>query len=67
LTHANDNNSASGDLLLGADKIAAWLGITRRQAYRLAYGGQLPTFKLGGTVAARKSSLSAWLAAREAA
>jgi excisionase family DNA binding protein len=55
------------DLLLGADAIAAHLGITRRQAYRLIYDGLLPAFKIGGTVSARKSTLNAWLASKEAA
>jgi len=58
----NDNNP---DLLMGADAIARFLGITRRQAYRLIYDGLLPSFKLGGTVSARRSSLTAWLAKRE--
>ena len=58
---ANDNEA----LLLGANAIAAYLQITRRQAYRLIYDEDLPTFKLGGTVAARKSSLSKWLEAAE--
>jgi excisionase family DNA binding protein len=52
---------------MGADAIARFLGITRRQAYRLAYDGHMPTFKLGGTVTARRSSLTTWLAAQEAA
>lgn len=60
----NDNNP---DLLMGADAIARFLGITRRQAYRLIYDGLLPSFKLGGTVSARRSSLTAWLAEKEAA
>ena len=57
---ANDN-----DLLLGAAAIAAHLGITRRQTYRLVHDEAMPTFKLGGTVAARKSTLDKWLAAAE--
>jgi len=61
---ANDN---AGDLLMGANAIAKYLGITPRQTYRLIYGGVLPTFKLGGAVSARRSSLSRWLAEREAA
>ncbi|WP_292414663.1 helix-turn-helix domain-containing protein [Mesorhizobium sp.] len=60
----NDNNP---DLLMGADAIARFLGITRRQTYRLVYDGLLPSFKLGGTVAARRSSLTAWLAEAETA
>ena len=64
MEHQNDN---SGDLLIGANAIAAALGITRRQAYKLIYAGDLPTFKLGGSVAARRSSLNSWLANLEAA
>lgn len=62
---ANDNIPA--DLLLGADAIAAFLGITRRQTYRLVYEGVIPSFKAGGSVSARKSSLTKWMAAQEAA
>lgn len=62
---ANDN--VPGDLLLGADAIAAFLGITRRQTYRLVYDSVIPSFKAGGTVAARKSSLTRWMAQQEAA
>lgn len=63
----HDNDNGDGDLLMGANAIAATLGITRRQAYRLIYDGLLPTFKLGGTVSARKSSLLRWLEAQERA
>ena len=62
MNHANDN---AGDLLLGASAIAEHLGINRRQTYRLIYGDLVPTFKLGGTVAARRSSLDKWLAQAE--
>lgn len=62
---ANDNIPA--DLLLGADAIASFLGITRRQTYRLVYDSVIPSFKAGGTVAARKSSLTRWMAMQEAA
>lgn len=51
----------NGDLLMGANAIAAFLGITPRQTYRLVYDAILPTFKLGGTLAARRSTLTAWL------
>ena len=67
MTAANDNADLTADLLLGADAIGRFLGITRRQAYRLIYDGLLPSFKLGGTVSARKSTLAKWLAEREAA
>lgn len=62
--HDNDNQP---DLLLGADPIAAFLGITRRQAYRLIHDEIIPSFKCGGSVAARRSSLRKWMADAEQA
>lgn len=66
MNHANEN-TPSGDLLMGAAAIAEHLGITRRQTYRLVYDELIPTFKVGGTIAARRSSLNAWLEQQEAA
>lgn len=50
-----------GELLIGAGAIAKALGITARQVYKLIYADQLPHFKLGGSVAARRSTLEKWL------
>lgn len=58
-------NPTSSDLLYGANAIADFLGITRRQAYRLTGHSLVPCFKIGGTVAARKSSLTAWMDKQE--
>lgn len=55
------------EILMGANAIAKQLGITRRQTYKLIYAGEIPTFKLGGTVAARKSVLAKWLDDKAAA
>ncbi len=66
MKHNNDNLPIA-DLLFGAKAIADFLGINQRQTYRLIYDSVLPSFKLGGTVAARRSSLTKWLAAQEAA
>ncbi len=63
----NASNDNQPDLILGADAIAKFLGITRRQAYRLTYDAIIPTFKCGGTVAARRSSLMRWMAEAEQA
>lgn len=60
------NNNETGDLLMGANAIAKFLGISRRQAYRLTYDDIIPNFKLGGTVSARKSTLLSWLSEQEA-
>jgi hypothetical protein len=45
------------DVLIGAKAIAKETGIKVRQVYRLAELGSIPTFKIGGTLAARKSEL----------
>lgn len=46
------------DLLFGAHKIAAYLGIGKRDAKRLCRDGALPSFALGGVLCARRSSLT---------
>ena len=55
------------DLLTGVEAIAAHLGMTRRQVYHLHETGELPTFKLGAKVCARRSTLAKHFAAQEAA
>lgn len=55
------NAENDGDLLIGAPAIAKFLGITPRQVYRLTYDGEMPHFKLGGSVAARRSTLTKWM------
>jgi len=56
----------SGDLLLGVPAIAEHLGLTIRQARHLIYDRRaIPTFKLAGSVAARKSTLQSWLVGLE--
>ncbi|CAK7256390.1 MULTISPECIES: DNA-binding protein [unclassified Shinella] len=63
MKHDNDNDTT---ILMGAKAIAGHLGVTQRQAYRLIYECGLPHFKLGGTVAARRSTISWWIAEQEA-
>ncbi|MCT8003282.1 helix-turn-helix domain-containing protein [Sphingomonas sanguinis] len=55
------------DLLYGVDQIAEHLKMTRRQVYHLHDQGHLPTFKIGGKVCARRSTLAKHFAAQEAA
>lgn len=60
----------STDLLRGADKIAEFMfGDTklRRQVYHLSERKNLPVFRLGSTICARKSTLLAWIAEQERA
>jgi len=53
------------DLLFGAGSIAAALGMTRRQVYHSITAGHLPSFKIGGTVCSRRSTLRSWLDRQE--
>jgi hypothetical protein len=58
------------DLLLGAEAIAGAIfgrtdKKTRRRVYHLV--DELPVFRLGGILCARRSTLTAWIAAQEAA
>lgn len=60
--------SLSGDLLHGADEIAAFLygdAAQRRKVYNLVETGRLPHFRLGAMICARKSVLLAWIAEQE--
>jgi excisionase family DNA binding protein len=62
----NDNNLAS-DLLWGAAAIASYLGLPRRAVYHAASKGTLPHFRMGDTLAARKSELAVWASSGRAA
>lgn len=55
------------DLLQGADSIASYMGLSRRQAYHLVAAGRIPTFRMGATICARKSTILNWIAQQEAA
>ncbi len=56
------------DLLRGADQIAEFMFGTpteRRKIYHLAETSNLPVFRLGALLCARKSTLLAWIEAQE--
>ena len=55
------------DLLYGLEAIGKHVGLTARQAESLIGKGELPTFKMGRTVCARRSTLAKHFAAQEAA
>ena len=54
-----------GLLLHGAQAIAKFLGLTERQVRHRIADGILPTFKIGGTVCAVRTSLVDWLESQE--
>ena len=55
------------DLLVGGEAIADFIGWNRRRVFHLAEKGELPIFKIGGVLHARKSTLVRWIEAKEAA
>jgi hypothetical protein len=55
------------DVLYGVPAIALHLRLKDRQVYHLKAVHKLPTFKIGKTVCARRSTLATWIAQREAA
>lgn len=57
----------AADLLHGAGAIAEHLNMTRKQVYHLHERGELPTFNMGRTVCARRSTLAKHFAAAERA
>jgi hypothetical protein len=62
--------SLSGDILHGADTIAEFLfgdRKHRRKVYNLVETGQIPVFRLGANICARKSVLLDWIARQETA
>lgn len=55
----------AGDMLVGAESIAIYTGWTRRRVFHLVEKSQLPCFKIGGVIHARKSTLLHWIARME--
>lgn len=69
--------SLAGDLLHGADEIARFVygdaaderaaESNRRKIYHAADKHGLPTFKIGGTITARRSTILKWIETQEQA
>ncbi len=60
--------SLAPDLLRGAEEIAEFLygaRTRRRSVYHLAETSQLPVFRLGSQLCARRAVILAWIAAQE--
>jgi hypothetical protein len=66
----NVNSTIKEDLLEGADQIAEFLfgdAGKRRKIYHLAEVSNLPVFKPGGVLLARKSTILKWIEEQEKA
>ena len=59
----NDNNDL--ELLIGEKAISAEMKTKPRQTYRMVYECGLPVFRLGGSIAIRRSTLRRWLEEKE--
>ena len=57
----------TSDILHGYKEVGAFLRMTPKQIEHRVRAGEVPHFKLGRTVCARRSTLNAWLADQEAA
>ena len=65
---SNPDLELANDLLRGADEIAMFLfgdSAKRRKVYHLAATSNLPVFKLGSKICARKSVLLKWIKDQE--
>jgi excisionase family DNA binding protein len=50
--------------ILTIEEVAGYLKAGKRTVYRLAAGGKIPAFKLGGTWRFRRGELDRWIANR---
>lgn len=51
----------ANDILIGADAIAGFMGLSRRQIYHATEYGHLPTFRIGSVICARRTTLWRWM------
>lgn len=61
----NTDYELSDDVLWGAEAIGQFLGMTRRQVYHACDQEHLPIFRVGSTLVCRRSTLMAFITARE--
>jgi excisionase family DNA binding protein len=54
------------EMIVGAKNIAATIGLPARRVYELAETGAMPTIKIGGSIAIRKTKLAQWIEQLEA-
>ncbi len=60
------NAEANADLLYGVPAIAAFLQMRDKQVRHRIEAEIIPSFRIGGTVCARRSTLIAWIVDQEA-
>lgn len=55
------------DLVVGADAVAQFLGMTTRQVYGCVERRTIPFFKIGSQICLRRSVMMEWIARQERA
>jgi excisionase family DNA binding protein len=63
LVVSRQEETADGEWLRGADKIAAYIDSPRSRVYALVSAGRIPVHRDGSALIARRSELDAWLLA----
>nr|USU32928.1 DNA-binding protein [Methylobacterium sp. OTU13CASTA1] len=63
---SDKSDMEGGAVLYQVPAIAAFLGMPVKATRHRVEAGEIPTFRIGRTVCARRSTLTAWLAEREA-
>lgn len=61
LAEAPSPASPATDVIQGAEAVAEYLGLSRRQIYHAVEHGYLPVFRIGGIICARRSTLCRWM------
>ncbi len=60
-----DEVNLKDDMLVGAEAMSDFIGISRRQVYAWVLSGNLPTFRVGNLICARRSTLLKWISTQE--
>ncbi|EMG9895033.1 methylation-associated defense system helix-turn-helix domain-containing protein MAD1 [Enterobacter hormaechei] len=55
------------DQILTLKEVAAYLRLAEKTAYRLASGGKLPGFKVGGSWRFKREDLEVWIGKQKSA
>lgn len=55
------------ELIVGAKAIAEAIGVKSKRVHNMSERGEIPVFKLGGSIAIRRSMLNSWISSLEAA
>ncbi|MBW9074940.1 helix-turn-helix domain-containing protein [Agrobacterium deltaense] len=55
------------EVIVGAQAIAEVLGVTERRVRFMVTRKEIPVFKMGGSIAPRRTTLESWIDALEAA